>query len=254
MIGLDELARVAEAKRLSLDNAETDYLLEMLLFALCGEVKVKLILKGGTALYKFFNLPRFSEDLDFTLNARRLDVESLFKGVLRTLATAGIDGRLTELSRYPRDITARLSLRGPLYDGSKESLVSITANISLREKPIKIIKEMFRPYYREIPAFDIWIMDAPELLAEKIRAVLTRRRARDTFDVWFLLKRGIKPDISLINRKLKIYKLKFSHAEFLRKIDGAASLWETDLHGLIIGELPAFEKIKAEIVKAFTRA
>ncbi|MEK6845352.1 MAG: nucleotidyl transferase AbiEii/AbiGii toxin family protein, partial [Nanoarchaeota archaeon] len=66
MLRKDELAKIAEAKHLSLFNAERDYLLEVILFALYTNMKNELIFKGGTAMYKVYKLNRFSEDLDFT--------------------------------------------------------------------------------------------------------------------------------------------------------------------------------------------
>jgi predicted nucleotidyltransferase component of viral defense system len=249
VITRDELIHVAAAKKLSLKNAEIDYLLEMTLFAICSEVKSKLALKGGTALYKFFSLPRFSEDLDFTLNTRRLNVEKLFKKILTNFGAADIFCKVTELTRHRTQINIRLSFRGPLYDGRKESLASIRINISMREKPVETEKRLLTPYYAEIPAFEVCILHPSELLAEKIRALLTRNKARDMFDIWFLLKRGIRPDFTLINKKLKIYKMKFSCDEFIKKVDETANLWESELKGLIIGSLPEFDSVKKEVIE-----
>ena len=54
-----------------------------------------------------------------------------------------------------------------------------------------------------------------------------------------------------INKKLKIYKLKFSRDEFVRQIEEKKGFWKTDLSGLIIGKLPGFDEIFKEIKIAF---
>ncbi|HLF07160.1 MAG TPA: nucleotidyl transferase AbiEii/AbiGii toxin family protein [Thermoplasmata archaeon] len=249
MIARAELAKAAAAKRLTIENAETDYLLEMVLYNICTEVGSALVLKGGTALYKFRNLPRFSEDLDFTRDAKRLDLERVLRRTLASLAAAGIVGRLSEFSSHPVETTGRLSLRGPLYDGSKESLGAVTINTSMRERPRTSEREMLIPSYRELPAFDVWVMSDREMFAEKIRAIMSRRRARDAFDVWFLLRRGVRPDPGLVAQKLKTLKLKYSPELFEARLDGLRALWSVDLRGLVAGELPRFADVRREIVE-----
>ncbi len=77
MISRIELTRIAKTKHLTVRNAEKDYLLELLLFALSDDRR-SLAFKGGTALYKFYNLNRFSEDLDFDLVGKRFDICLLY--------------------------------------------------------------------------------------------------------------------------------------------------------------------------------
>ena len=67
-----ELEKIAKEKGYSIKNIETDYLLEVLLFVIYREIGRQLVFKGGTALYKFYSLNRFSQDLDFTLNTSKM--------------------------------------------------------------------------------------------------------------------------------------------------------------------------------------
>lgn len=250
MIKKEELAEIAKAKRISLKNAEKDYLLELLLFAIFSETGDSFVFKGGTALYKFYNLNRFSEDLDFTINARRIDIHKITDMALRRLSVLGIEGR-SQIEAYGNEVNARLSFKGPLYDGSKESMAFVAINCSLREKPLIVKKELFVPSYREIPSFDVYVMDAEEILAEKVRTIYTRNKARDTYDLWFLLKRGVVPDVKMIDKKLKVCKLSFSRKIFSEKLGEKEGLFTRDLSGLIIGTLPEFGRIKAEILERF---
>lgn len=254
MIKRDELRRIAESKKLPVENAEKDYLLELVLFHIYSEFGDLLALKGGTAMYKIYNLNRFSEDLDFTLNRRRFDLERFLDKIIRSLSLIGIEGKIKNIEKYKNEINVRLQFKGPLYDGSKESLCFISLNISLRERIAKEVKkELTVPAYREIPSFEIFAMDENEIAAEKVRAIITRNKPRDIYDLWFLLRKNAKPEINLINKKLRVYGMRFSFEKLVKKIEKKKVFWRTDLKGLIIGELPEFEKIKKEIVSAFSR-
>ncbi|MEA3343962.1 MAG: nucleotidyl transferase AbiEii/AbiGii toxin family protein [archaeon] len=250
MIRREELGEIAKAKRISLENCEKDYILELLMFSIFSEAGDSLALKGGTAMYKFYNLNRFSEDLDFSVNKRRVDLPELVNTAMRRLSGIGVPGSI-RMESYRNEVNARLMFRGPLYDGSKESMVRITLNFSKRDKPINVDKLFFIPVYTEIPSFNAFVMAAEEIFAEKVRAIFTRNKPRDVYDLWFLLKRKVIPDIALINVKLKTCNLQFSGDEFVKKVDEKRGLFGPDMNGLIIGELEDFEIIKKEILDVF---
>lgn len=251
MITKVELRRIAEQRNLSVESAEKNYLLELLLFQIYSEYGDLLILKGGTSLYKLYGLNRFSEDLDFTVNKRRFDTEAIIGKLLRRLSSIGIDGRVNKIEHSKNEINIRLYLKGPLYDGRKQSLCPITLNISRRERVlIEPKKEFLIPSSKELPSFNLFVMDENEIAAEKVRAIMTRDKARDVYDLWFLIKRGIIPDINLIDRKLELYDLTFSPHKFIDAINKKKKSWHTDLKGLVIGDLIDFKKVKDEILSA----
>jgi len=134
MLSKSELMKVAEIKNLSLRNAEKDYLLELILYSL-SDLRSNLIFKGGTALYKFYNLNRFSEDLDFDIVGKRFDVDNLVKRALRSLELTGMQRTIHEKMMHGNEINIRFAVRGPLYDGSKNSMSRVTLNLSKREQP-----------------------------------------------------------------------------------------------------------------------
>ena len=133
MIRREELRRVAERKRISISNAEKDYLLEILLFAISQDVGDRLILKGGTSLYKLYNLNRFSEDLDFTLNSKRFNYTDYAEVLSKSTRLLGIYST-SVVETYNRETNIFFSFRGPLYDGGKPSICHISLNISHRER------------------------------------------------------------------------------------------------------------------------
>lgn len=249
MLSYRELEEIARLKRISLINAEKEYLQELILFSLYSKISNELVFKGGTCLYKFYKLNRFSEDLDFTLT-KRIDIKKIFNKVLTDIELLNIKGKIKEIKEYRKEINIRLLLNGPLYKGSKSTMCFIPINISLKEDIILEPKrEAVISVYKEIPNFEAFIMQEQEILAEKVRAILTREKPRDIYDLWFLLtKKNVAFELSLINKKLGLYGLKFNLHEFVNEIDAQKGLWNLDLKNLIIGDLPEFGTVKKEIL------
>lgn len=249
MIGREELKRTAERKGISLANSEKDYLLDVLLFSTYQAIGDSLVLKGGTSLFKLYSLNRFSDDLDFTLNSKRFDYRKFTEAILRYARLIGIHC-VSSIEAHSRETNIFFSLRGPLYDGRKESISHISMNISHRERiSLPYDSAFFIPGYKDIPSFTIFAMAQKEILAEKVRAAVTRNKPRDVYDLWFLLKRGIEVEYPLINDKLEIYDRQFGWDEFVDSMLLKERLWNNDLRGLVIGPLPNFLQVVGEIEK-----
>jgi len=246
MISRLELKRIAELKHLNIRNTEKDYLLELLLYALSDD-KRSLVFKGGTALYKFYNLNRFSEDLDFDVVGKRFDADKMIKKIIRNLELTGMQGTIPEKIGYSNEINIRFAVRGPLYDGSKNSMSRVTINISKRERPLSFLTKLLITTYPEIPSFELSVLDVEEIVAEKIRCIMTREKPRDIYDLWFLSKKDVPIDISIVNKKLKIYRLTFDLKTFLEKVSEKRKMWRRDLQDLVIGTLPEFDEVAIKI-------
>ena len=132
MLRKDELAQIAETKHLSLLNAQRDYVLELILFALYTHTKNEFVFKGGTAMYKLYKLNRFSEDLDFTLMKHRRAIPRILQKVIKQLSEIGVFARVKEVKEFRQHINVYLECKGPLYNGIKDSLLCIPINIYLR--------------------------------------------------------------------------------------------------------------------------
>ena len=249
MLEFNELENIARLKHLSLKNAEKDYLQDLILFGLSSNINRELIFKGGTCLYKIYKLDRFSEDLDFNL-ARPIDIRNIMEKILRDFSLLNIKANLKEFKKYKNEINIKMLFNGPLYKGARESQCFIPLNISLKEKiSSEPRKEMIISLYKEIPNFEIFAMDENEILAEKVRAILTREKARDIYDLWFLImKKKAIFDMGLINKKLRLYNLKFDKKEFIDSIDAKKGWWDLDLKNLIIHELPNFDIVRKDII------
>ena len=60
-----------------------------------------------------------------------------------------------------------------------------------------------------------------EILAEKIRAVMTREKGRDIYDLWFLLSLGVEINTEMVLDKLKYYRVdSFDSKELIKRIEG----------------------------------
>lgn len=248
MLEKQEIERIAGIKGLSIKNTEKDYLLEMVLYVIYRQIGRKLIFKGGTALYKLHSLNRFSEDLDFTVDASKLEVNTLFDKIIKNLKGVNINGRIKEISDYKNQKNIKLELKGPLFDGNIRNITIITINISLKEKPLlEPEQRTIFSQYTDIPSFEVFAMPLEEMLAEKIRALMTREKARDVYDVWFLLKKGVKLNIAYLNKKLKLYSKHFNNSELKKRIEEERKNWSSDLNSIIIGNLPSFDNIKKDI-------
>jgi len=246
MLPKSEITKVAEKKHLSQRNAEKDYLLELLLYVTSDQRK-DLVFKGGTALYKFYNLNRFSEDLDFDVIGKRFNVSALIATILRHLELTGMGRTLYEKANYKNETNVKFSVRGPYYDGNKNSMSRVTLNLSKRERPLLIQDKFLTTSYPDIPSFELSVLSDTEIAAEKIRCIMTRDKPRDIYDLWFLYKRGTLLDLSLINKKLKLYGLTFTTEIFYKKIQEKRLMWARDLKDLLIGKLPDFDDIVIDL-------
>ena len=249
MLDYKGLEYVSMLKRLSLMNTEKDYLQDLMLFSIYSHIGRELIFKGGTCLYKIYKLGRFSEDLDFTLN-KRIDIKEISKKIVSDLDLLGIKSKIKEIKEYKNELNIRFILNGPLYKGNKETQCFIPLNISIKEKVLLEPEDSsVISLYKELPAFKIFTMQEREILAEKARAIFTRKKPRDIYDLWFLLvTKNTFFDVKLINEKLSLYNIKYNVKEFENKMNDMKNLWETDLKYMIIGDLPDFNKVRNEVM------
>ncbi|MBS3063760.1 MAG: nucleotidyl transferase AbiEii/AbiGii toxin family protein [Candidatus Diapherotrites archaeon] len=247
MLKREELQAVAKFKGLSLRLTELDYLQDLALINIYREFGSKLVFKGGTCLYKAYKLDRFSEDLDFTAG-KGFKPKNFFTRLPGLFSLLDVKAKAT-VEAFERSTNVYVQARGPLYDGSKESLTSLAVNISLRERVLLPVQTFpYAPIYREIRPFNLFAMDEKEILAEKIRAIHERNKARDVYDLWHLLKRrGVPAEPGLISRKMAHAGLRFTPDGFWAKVDEKKGSWERDLGGLVGGPLPSFPQVKKEI-------
>lgn len=172
--------------------------------------------KGGTAVRLLYGSFRFSEDLDFTSLITRKYLEEVILDSLEALEkeVPGVSFRHTE--------TIDDSFSGRIFQQLPVSKIPLTIRLdfSLREKPIlPVALTYLETAFPVTPYPLVCHLQPEEMLAEKVRAILSRCRGRDIFDLWFLLSKKVSLDWNLVNRKMALYKRKVSQAELLRILE-----------------------------------
>jgi len=246
MLTKEDLRKFTSLTGFNLWQTEKDYLQHLFLIFLSRESKDELVFKGGTALQKAYGLNRFSIDLDFTL--RKEIKESLIEKICRDITLFGFECK-SEKIKENLAISFKLAVKGPLYDGSERSISTLRIEISKREKVLlePEAREIV-PVYTDLHPYTVLIMHPKEILAEKIRAILTRTKAKDLYDLWFLLKKGVSIDLALVNEKLKLYEKSFEKSEFISCIRAVKEVWKTELEPLVTF-LPSFDTVLEEVLE-----
>lgn len=87
--------------------------------------------------------------------------------------------------------------------------------------------------YDDVRPFVITVLTPPHLLAEKVRALLVRRKPRDLYDIWLLLRQGVPLDMDLVTQKLRLYGLVWGPALLEQALERVQGEWERDLRPLL---------------------
>ena len=251
MIIKTELFDIAKLKGINNKGyAEKDYLLALVLFSLSKNIKQELIFKGGTALYKFFKLDRFSEDLDFS-EAKDIDIDKLIKQIINDISKFKVEAEVFKVKEPFNTILITLRTKGPLYDGTLKTLSNIRIDINKKSKvELEPLRLRFASLYPEIPSFYTLVMQEKEILAEKIRAIITRNKARDLYDAFELITKNIEVDKKLIEKKMEYYGQKFTKNELSKAIDEKDKLWNVELKPLL-SKVPDYEAVKKKVLSVF---
>ena len=244
MISKQDLAKYIPLTGFKLGQMEIDYLQHMFLFFLSKHTAIEFIFKGGTALQKDYGLPRFSIDLDFTQQGKD-ECTELMKWIAQQMSEFGYPTSFKEIKALGKTFVFRIA--GPLKGDSDLSLASLRIKISQRENVLlkpKLIE--IKPLYHDLQPYTFIVMQEEEILAEKIRAIMSRNKSRDIFDLHFLLNRGVEMDTLLVEKKLSYYEEKFDLEKIYKKIKLMEPLWEKELKNYL-AEVPPFEKVYKEI-------
>jgi predicted nucleotidyltransferase component of viral defense system len=243
----DQLSRYVGITGYSLGHVEKDYFQHIILSTLSREMAGTFIFKGGTALQKTGVIPRFSEDLDFT------QIEPFQGRYLERIAVQSIEDRnfnvITDRHLNDERTTGlRLKIEGPLFRNGRGSC-AIRIEVSKRETIMRPPENIeLDPPYPDILPYVMNVMNKEEMLAEKVRTIYTRQKARDLYDLYRLSLIGAPLNIQLANKKLAYYSLSFEDAEFQNRCMRLQKGWNNELEALMI-HVPAFEDVMNSIRK-----
>ena len=83
----------------------------------------------------------------------------------------------------------------------------VNLDFSFIEKALAPQKSIIESDYPVLFTSYLYHLSKEEIFAEKIRALLTRAKGRDLYDLWYLLTQGASFEESLVKEKLKYYHL-----------------------------------------------
>ncbi len=257
---------------------EKDYALG---YVLAGMARVPsladmLVIKGGTALRKFYFADyRFSEDLDFSATMRASDIAAAMQA-----AAEHAQEWLLEQGSFAVTVE-RLTLRDPHPGGQdaftvrvrfpshREALCRLKVEITYDEEIIlPPVKRPLLLAYPSPPAVNWRCYPLEEIVAEKLRALLQSRArlhargwgasrvCRDYYDLWSVLNRGtlniaVLPD--LLERKCALRQVMFTdHQDFLApELRAVAEVeWERQLRPFVPAA-PTATQVLAELTERF---
>ncbi|HCC53134.1 MAG TPA: hypothetical protein DEQ30_14730 [Porphyromonadaceae bacterium] len=179
------------------------------------ELANSLGFKGGTALMFFYDLPRFSVDLDFNL----LDLakeKTVYEKVRKILL------------KYGKIFDEAMKFHGPI--------IVLDYGVGERKLKIEISNRQWDNHYerKNLLGINMQVMVAPDMFAHKLCALLDRGEltSRDIFDSWFFMQKQTP-----INKEIVEIRMEMPLADYMQKcIDHLESVSDRGiLNGL--GEL-----------------
>lgn len=143
--------------------------------------------KGGTALMFFYDLPRFSVDLDF--NLLNPDKEDMVYGKVRDI----------------------LLKHGTIHDEAKKFfgiLSVLDYGAGERKLKVEISNRSFGDHYevKNLLGVNMQVMVAPDMFAHKLCAMLDRTTItnRDIFDCWFFMSNKTPLNKAIVEARMEM--------------------------------------------------
>lgn len=216
MITEEQIIEISKKKKITETVIFREYLQLLFLNKLYSSKKSEhIFFKGGTALHLIYQAPRFSEDLDFT-------VELPEKEFLSFILTIFEDIKKEEFLQFKEKKT--ITGKRFLMTASIPALsyqVFINLDFSFREKILEPEKDIIKiEDYPLLLTNYIFHPSKEEIFAEKIRALMTRKKGRDLYDLWYLANLGVNLKENLVKEKLKYYQLdNISISQIIKRVE-----------------------------------
>jgi len=206
MISQEQLNNLVSRYQTTQLNVKREYFQHLFLSYFYQQPQTSSIyFKGGTALRILYNSPRFSEDLDFSaLFYDTKEIEKALEETLNQLEKEGINVNIQESKPTSGGFLANIEFE------NVEGTVLIQLEISLREGEKS--GEVVTVASDFVPAYTVVALASEQLVEEKIQALLSRKKPRDFYDLYFLLrsnlisptKKSILPQALMVLKKTDI--------------------------------------------------
>jgi predicted nucleotidyltransferase component of viral defense system len=265
MIRSSEISKLAHQSGLGDKTIEKDYVLTWMLLSLAeSPIRDSLAFKGGTAIKKIY-IPdyRYSEDLDFTLLDASLANEKLQSSIESCFPWLKRENNLTLTTRKVEvhssgNPTLYLNYVGPLQGDLSSRFIKVDIS---RDETLQ-----FPPRHENVQASysdcqnrhaRLIVYSLEEVLAEKLRSLLTRTEPRDLFDVHHLLTNqlvDIEQVVFHIQPKFdaKGYSVSDLRTILTRRQQTFRQLWMPRLQGQM-PEIPPLDSVIRETNRVLQR-
>jgi len=219
-----ELEKYQQTLNYNLSQLELDYYHHMILGKLF-ETFNTIYFKGGTCLQKCYGIKRFSEDLDF--NYENLDIKEIIRFIEKIF-----EEKITNYNETRFGTSFTIRFKGILFNGDERSKCRITFDFRHNDTYNTPLKKIIRPAYADLPQYFLLALDEEEIAAEKIRAITTRYKARDVYDLNELILNKVNINLNLANKKLATYNKTFSKDEFEERLEEKRKIYDEEMKRL----------------------
>ena len=195
----------ANAPWQTLAMIEQDMIISRALIELYNHPQIKdaLIFRGGTALNKLYINPpaRYSEDIDLV----QIKAEPIGKTL--DFIRSVLDSWLGKPNRKLTERSAKLVYKFESVNGTTTKLkieINTTEHFHV-QKPKTVSFSMDSEWFSGTT--QIFTYELEELMATKLRALYQRRKGRDLFDLWLVLKQNLVD----VNKVILIFRKYCTH-------------------------------------------
>jgi len=188
MISFDKIKELATKNQTIELNTIREYFQHLFLSYFYQQpLSRSIYFKGGTALKIIYHSPRFSEDLDFSAHDIKVkDLEQVIVSTLDSIEKENIKILLNEAK-----ITSGGYLVNILFESEGFQKIIIQLEISFRDRELK--SELVTISSDYIAPYTIIGLASEILIEEKIQALLSRKKPRDFYDLYFILRSNLLP-------------------------------------------------------------
>lgn len=195
MITEESIKTLAKKYQTTEQNVRREYLQHLFLRYLYKQKGAdRIYFKGGTALRIIYHSPRFSEDLDFSTSLKSVSfLEKIIIGTLSEIEREGIETEIKEAKKTSGGYLAEVAF------ALNGVAVNILLEISLRNigkagQTVVVAGDF-------VPSYVIEQLQEQQLIDEKMQALFSRRKPRDFFDLYFILRANL---LSVSQRKMLV--------------------------------------------------
>ena len=206
------VAEYAEKKGTSTSNVEQEVMQHIALAGLHrGGFFKYAAFYGGTCLRLFHHLPRYSEDMDFSLIEKRTDIhiEDFFPAIIEEFRLAGHEVSITKKDKkiFGRVESAFLKENTEAYDIKFQTKKTVKVKIELdTDPPLAFVTEQLllqQPYSFMTRCFTLPDLYAGKMHALVYRAWQRRVKGRDWYDFEWYVRWNVPLDFKHLQERIR---------------------------------------------------